>query len=90
MVTNASDCGDSEGGLPSVLEEEDQEETKSNKGSAGTHELSQGASHSDGLAAAPAPTLSMVTKHSNGTLNLWQLSFADKSKFSQVIHKVHQ
>ena len=39
---------------------------------------------SDILSAPPAPTLSMVTKHSNGTLNLWQLTFADKSKFSQV------
>lgn len=39
---------------------------------------------SDIIAAPPAPTLSMVTKHLNGSLNLWQLTFADKSKFSQV------
>lgn len=38
----------------------------------------------DLLSAPPSPTLSMVTKHSNGTLNLWQLTFADKTKFSQV------
>ncbi|GLH09345.1 Rabconnectin, partial [Gryllus bimaculatus] len=37
------------------------------------------------VSADPSPTVSMVTKHSNGTLNLWQLTFADKSKFSQVL-----
>lgn len=31
-----------------------------------------------------APVISMVTNHTNGTLNLWQLTFDDKSKFSQV------
>lgn len=38
----------------------------------------------DILTAPPSPTISMVTKHANGTLNLWQLTFADKSKFTQV------
>lgn len=42
---------------------------------------------SDIISAPPPPTLSMVTKHLNGSLNLWQLTFADKSKFSQVIFK---
>lgn len=32
----------------------------------------------------PSPMVSMVSKHANGTLNLWQLTFADKTKFSQV------
>ena len=36
------------------------------------------------LLAHPSPIVSMVSKHSNGTLNLWQLTFADKTKFSQV------
>lgn len=40
---------------------------------------------SDIISAPPPPTLSMVTKHLNGSLNLWQLTFADKSKFSQVL-----
>lgn len=40
-----------------------------------------------GISADPSPTISMVTKHSNGTLNLWQLTFADRSKFSQVSFK---
>ncbi|XP_065223519.1 dmX-like protein 2 isoform X2 [Planococcus citri] len=44
---------------------------------------------SDIIAAPPAPTLSMVTKHLNGSLNLWQLTFADKSKFSQVLSIGH-
>lgn len=40
-------------------------------------------------AMAHSPTISMVSKHSNGTLNLWQLTFADKSKFSQVLSIAH-
>lgn len=35
------------------------------------------------------PIVSLVTKHDNGTLNLWQLTFADKSKFSQVLNIRH-
>ncbi|XP_063708500.1 dmX-like protein 2 isoform X2 [Culicoides brevitarsis] len=35
------------------------------------------------------PIVSMVTNHSNGTLNLWQLTFSDKSKFSQVLSIGH-
>lgn len=31
----------------------------------------------------------MVTKHSNGTLNLWQLTFAFKTKFTQVLSIGH-
>ncbi|XP_066592575.1 dmX-like protein 2 [Prorops nasuta] len=37
----------------------------------------------------PSPIVSMVSKHSNGTLNLWQLTFADKTKFSQVLSIGH-
>lgn len=36
------------------------------------------------MLAHPSPMVSMVSKHANGTLNLWQLTFADKTKFSQV------
>lgn len=46
-------------------------------------------SPNDVLMAPPSPTISMVTKHANGTLNLWQLTFADKSKFSQVLSIGH-
>ncbi|XP_017781826.1 PREDICTED: dmX-like protein 2 isoform X2 [Nicrophorus vespilloides] len=38
----------------------------------------------------PSPLVSLVTKHDNGTLNLWQLTFADKSKFSQVLSIGHK
>lgn len=48
-----------------------------------------GPSLHDLLMAPPSPTISMVTKHANGTLNLWQLTFADKSKFSQVLSIGH-
>ncbi|XP_046141549.1 dmX-like protein 2 isoform X3 [Osmia bicornis bicornis] len=41
------------------------------------------------LLTHPSPIVSMVTKHSNGTLNLWQLTFADKTKFSQVLSIGH-
>ena len=44
---------------------------------------------SDIISAPPAPTLSMVTKHVDGSLNLWQLTFGDKSKFSQVLSIGH-
>uniref|UniRef100_A0A182RIV1 RAVE complex protein Rav1 C-terminal domain-containing protein n=1 Tax=Anopheles funestus TaxID=62324 RepID=A0A182RIV1_ANOFN len=44
--------------------------------------------HADILTAPPSPTISMVTKHSNGTLNLWQLTFADRS-ISQVLSIGH-
>lgn len=36
-----------------------------------------------------APVISMVTNHTNGTLNLWQLTFDDKSKFSQVTNHIN-
>ncbi|RLU26564.1 hypothetical protein DMN91_000360 [Ooceraea biroi] len=41
------------------------------------------------LLAHPSPIVSMVSKHSNGTLNLWQLTFADKRnshKFLSIGH----
>lgn len=41
------------------------------------------------LFSHPSPIVSMVSKHSNGTLNLWQLTFADKTKFSQVLSIGH-
>ncbi|XP_020293117.1 dmX-like protein 2 isoform X3 [Pseudomyrmex gracilis] len=41
------------------------------------------------LLGHPSPIVSMVSKHSNGTLNLWQLTFADKTKFSQVLSIGH-
>lgn len=56
------------------------ESAHSNESSTGNLDL--------GLSAA-SPTISMVTKHSNGTLNLWQLTFADKTKFTQVLSIGH-
>ncbi|XP_059484944.1 dmX-like protein 2 [Neocloeon triangulifer] len=46
-------------------------------------------SFSDFLNSTPSPVISMVSKHKNGTLNLWQLTFSDKSKFSQVLSISH-
>ncbi|CAH0724979.1 unnamed protein product, partial [Brenthis ino] len=43
----------------------------------------------DGDVLESAPVISMVTNHTNGTLNLWQLTFDDKSKFSQVLSIGH-
>ena len=48
-----------------------------------------GGNLSDVVSADPSPAISMVSKHSNGTLNLWQLTFADNTKFSQVLSIGH-
>ncbi|CAH1131144.1 unnamed protein product [Ceutorhynchus assimilis] len=36
------------------------------------------------------PVVYLVTKHDNGTLNLWHLTFADQSKFAQVLSIGHR
>ncbi|XP_050306486.1 dmX-like protein 2 isoform X3 [Anthonomus grandis grandis] len=36
------------------------------------------------------PGVYLVTKHDNGTLNLWHLTFADQSKFAQVLSIGHR
>lgn len=46
-------------------------------------------SFSEILTSNPSPVISMVSKHNNGTLNLWQLTFSEKSKFSQVLSISH-
>nr|CAD7579704.1 unnamed protein product [Timema californicum] len=60
--------------LPSVLEEDTEAAAATDN-----HEVS----------GDPSPAISMVSKHSNGTLNLWQLTFGDHSKFSQVLSIGH-
>ncbi len=37
----------------------------------------------------PPPAISMISKHSNGTLNLWSIMFAERSKFSQLLNISH-
>ena len=44
---------------------------------------------SDVVSPDPSPAISMVSQHSNGTLNLWQLTFGDHTKFSQVLSIGH-
>ncbi|KAG4080274.1 hypothetical protein HA402_010766 [Bradysia odoriphaga] len=91
--------------LPSVLEEQENEwpSKQPNENEDETNELKTGENHtnvsneaqesgissSDIVTSPPSPTISMVTKHSNGTLNLWQLTFADKTKFTQVLSIGH-
>lgn len=84
--------------LPSVLEEGESEwpaQADDDKKDKKVNEPPTSAAESDAdqppdiLSAPPSPTISMVTKHSNGTLNLWQLTFADKSKFTQVLSIGH-
>ena len=41
------------------------------------------------LHASPSPVVAMVTKHANGTLNLWHLALSDQSKFTQVLSVSH-
>ena len=35
------------------------------------------------------PTLCMITKHNNGSLNLWKLSFSERSNFTQLLSISH-
>ncbi|KAH9503228.1 DmX-like protein 1 [Bulinus truncatus] len=35
------------------------------------------------------PNIHMVTKHNNGTLNQWQVSFAEKTKFQNIVSVSH-
>ncbi|XP_037932594.1 dmX-like protein 1 [Teleopsis dalmanni] len=45
--------------------------------------------HQNNIQTTASPSVSMVTKHSNGTLNLWQLTFGLKTKFTQVLSIGH-
>lgn len=95
--------GDTGTPLPSVQEEQDADENDDEGGEKVEVKKPEAASPNDSgnvndvghhsvndmLMAPPSPTISMVTKHSNGTLNLWQITFADKSKFSQVLSIGH-
>lgn len=36
------------------------------------------------------PTISMLSKHKNGTLNLWSLTFNENTKFTQVLSVGHR
>ena len=38
----------------------------------------------------PAPHVAMISKHNNGTLNLWEFMFADKSKFTTLLNISHK
>ncbi|XP_069954424.1 dmX-like protein 2 isoform X5 [Cherax quadricarinatus] len=40
-------------------------------------------------ASNPSPIISMTTKHSNGSLNLWHLTVAEGSRFTQVLNISH-
>ena len=39
--------------------------------------------------SSSSPVVAMVTKHANGTLNLWHLALSDQSKFTQVLSVSH-
>lgn len=72
-------------------EDENDEENTTGKAAKSNNEESENLSaHTVDIGVAPpVPTVSMVTKHSNGTLNLWQLTFADKTKFTSVLNIGH-
>jgi len=38
----------------------------------------------------PAPVVKMISKHTNGTLNLWSVTFADRSKFATLLNINHK
>ncbi|XP_055296544.1 dmX-like protein 2 isoform X5 [Sitodiplosis mosellana] len=98
-AANMENPGDPTTPLPSVQEESEEQaqQEEGRKSVTKTVNANQNAAGDgseeeqppDILTAPPSPTISMVTKHANGTLNLWQLTFADKSKFTQVLSIGH-
>ncbi|XP_065333652.1 dmX-like protein 2 isoform X2 [Cloeon dipterum] len=99
IPTSAAGIVSSEG-LTAVEEHpegnDDQDEDDEDKSGAenkqevqGNQEQDSDTSFSDFLNSNPSPVISMVSKHKNGTLNLWQLTFSEKSKFSQVLSISH-
>ncbi|XP_076371203.1 dmX-like protein 2 isoform X5 [Tachypleus tridentatus] len=48
-----------------------------------------GIDHSNSIFHSPTPTLCMLSKHNNGSLNLWHLIFGEKTAFSQVLSISH-
>ncbi|KYN36646.1 DmX-like protein 2 [Trachymyrmex septentrionalis] len=88
-IPNAFPLGDastmSQELLKNIENTNDQNQTKTESNALESNKNGQDAD----LLAHPSPIVSMVSKHSNGTLNLWQLTFADKTKFSQVLSIGH-
>ncbi|KAK5649288.1 hypothetical protein RI129_000317 [Pyrocoelia pectoralis] len=76
-VVKDKEAKEANGGLPCVREEDEY-----------TENIEIPACSEDSKDACPI--IFCVTKHDNGTLNLWQLTFADKSKFSQVLSIGHK
>ena len=37
----------------------------------------------------PPPTVCLISKHDNGSLNLWHVMFAEQSRFSQLLNISH-
>ncbi|XP_055842018.1 dmX-like protein 2 isoform X1 [Episyrphus balteatus] len=70
-------------------DEEDKEGADNEKKEETGEDQSKGSNSDDMVNTVPSPTVSMVTKHSNGTLNLWQLTFSYKTKFTQVLSIGH-
>lgn len=92
-AANGENSGDPTTPLPSVQEESEEQAQQDEARKSVTKNVNQNQhaandaeeeQPADILTAPPSPTISMVTKHANGTLNLWQLTFSDKSKFTQV------
>ncbi|XP_043192763.1 dmX-like protein 2 isoform X3 [Amphibalanus amphitrite] len=42
------------------------------------------------LPPAPFPSMAMVSKHDNGSLNLWCITFSEESKFKTVLNVAHE
>lgn len=84
-----NDENDDEDGEEDKAKDRNNKSKTTNEKSADDSGTENDTQHSNELIAPPSPTISMVTKHTNGTLNLWQLTFADKSKFSQVLSIGH-
>ncbi|XP_076053753.1 rabconnectin-3 alpha isoform X2 [Oratosquilla oratoria] len=68
-----------------------EEESRSAKSKSKSNLTLASTDDSDGCGSngSPSPIISMTTKHSNGSLNLWHLTVAEESKFTQVLNISH-
>ncbi len=71
------------------LEEEEERITEKDSKSSSPKRAKKATSRKKKQKYDPPPVVSMISKHTNGTLNLWNIMFAEKSKFSQLLNISH-
>ena len=86
---NSDDVADGDGAERDKNDEEDEEMAKEATEDLGkeTGKVESGEKRSQKY--RPPPTVCLISKHDNGTLNLWHVMFAEKSRFSQLLNISH-